>query len=218
METIFKRRRRALAHFDFDETLIKLAFAELRAKFFACAVGSFVGDTLRSAFRSVATDCFRRRNRHGGADFDRNSRRRGRKQKIKQALLGGLLGALGDLIQFFLAHHLDGGFHQIAHHGLDIAADVADLGVAGSPPRAQKGSKRQGVPRRRAISVLPTRPVEPDHRRNIFRHHLFSHFGRELLTAHAIAQGDGYGTLGGSLSDDVLIQLDYDFARSELVK
>src|SRR5579864_4250719 len=52
-------------------------------------------------------------------------------QEVEDALFGGLLGAICDFVELFLAHHVDRGFHQVAHHGLDVAADVADLGVFG---------------------------------------------------------------------------------------
>ena len=52
-----------------------------------------------------------------------------RKQQIEHALFRGLFGALGDLVQFFFAHHVDRSFHQIAHHGFDVAAHVAHFGV-----------------------------------------------------------------------------------------
>ena len=55
--------------------------------------------------------------------------RRGRQQQIEQALFGGLLGALGYFVEFFFADHVDAGFDQIADHGFDVAAYVADFGV-----------------------------------------------------------------------------------------
>jgi hypothetical protein len=56
-----------------------------------------------------------------------------------------------------------------------------------------------------------------DHQ-NIFGEHIFRHFGREFLPAHAVAQRDGDRAFCGGLSDDVLVQLDDDFARSEFVE
>ncbi len=56
-----------------------------------------------------------------------------------------------------------------------------------------------------------------DHQ-NIFGKNVFRHFGRELLPPHAVAQRHGHGALGRGLSDDVLVELNDDFARSQLVK
>src|SRR5428012_16028 len=43
----------------------------------------------------------------GGSRVRRNGRRR--EEQIEQPIFGGLLGALGDFVEFFLAHHVDGG-------------------------------------------------------------------------------------------------------------
>jgi hypothetical protein len=57
-----------------------------------------------------------------------------------------------------LALLLDGHVDQVAHDGVDVLADVADLGELG---RLDLDEGRIGQPaRRRAISVLPT-PVGP---------------------------------------------------------
>src|SRR4029077_14669594 len=62
----------------------------------------------------------------GGAD---SGRRRKREEKIEDALFGSLFGAVGDFIEFFLADHVDGSLDEIADHGFDIPADVADFRV-----------------------------------------------------------------------------------------
>ncbi len=59
--------------------------------------------------------------------------------------------------------------------------------------------------------------MKADHQ-NIFGKHIFRHFGRELLPAHAVAQSDGDRALRGGLSDDVFVQLDDNFARREFVE
>ena len=53
-------------------------------------------------------------------------------QQIEDALFGGLFGAICDFVELFFADHVDRGLHEIAHHGLDVAANVADFGVLGS--------------------------------------------------------------------------------------
>ena len=69
---------------------------------------------------------------------------------------------------------------------------------------------------RRAISVLPT-PVGPDHD-DVLGDDFFGQLGRELLAAHAIAQGDGDGALGLVLSDDIFVEFGDDFARRQFVE
>ncbi len=125
-----------------------------------------------------------------------------------------MLGALGDLVQFFLAHHVDGRFHQIAHHGFHVATHVADLRVFGGFhfDEGATGQARQ-APRNFRFS----NSGGPDHQ-NIFGQNIFGHFRREFLAAHAIAQRHGYRAFCGGLPDNVFVQLDDNFARCELVK
>ena len=40
--------------------------------------------------------------------------------------------------------------------------------------------------------------------------------GRQLLPAHAVAQRDGHGALGGLLAHNVLVQLGDNLARRQL--
>ena len=54
----------------------------------------------------------------------------GRIEDVEQALLGGVAGLDRNPRAFLLAHHLDRDFGEVADHRLDIASDVADLGVA----------------------------------------------------------------------------------------
>src|ERR1700682_1078877 len=60
----------------------------------------------------------------------RGRRQRGQKQ-VEHALFSGLLGAIRDFIELFLAHHINRGFYQVAHHGFHVAANVTDFGVFG---------------------------------------------------------------------------------------
>ena len=198
----FKRGHGALADLDFHQALIELAFAQLRAKFFARAIGG------------IAAQRFGQRGTGGGARNSTGRRGEARQQQVEQALFGGLLGALGDFVEFFFAHHVDGGFHQVAHHGFDVAADVADFGVL---RRFHLDERAAGQAREAPRDFRFAHAGGTDHQ-NIFRQHFFGHFGSEFLPADAIAQGDGHGALGGGLPDDVLVELDDDFARSQFVE
>ena len=76
----FKRRHRAFAYFDVDHALIELPFAQLCPQFLASA------QRLLTLLRDVG--------------FSRVRRQRGRRwqQQVEDALFGGLLGAVGNLI------------------------------------------------------------------------------------------------------------------------
>ena len=107
----FKRGHGALANFHFHQALIELAVAKLRAQFFARAVG--LVPALRFGLDGVdelADDSLGA----GGGEA--------REQQVEHALFGGLFGALGHFVELLLAHHVDGGLHQVAHHGFNVAA------------------------------------------------------------------------------------------------
>jgi hypothetical protein len=63
-----------------------------------------------------------------GLGFGRHARGHRGQQHIEQALFGVHLGLVGDVFELLLAHHVDGDLDQVADHGFDIAADVADFG------------------------------------------------------------------------------------------
>ena len=192
---ISKGRHLALADFHFHHALIELAFAQLGAEFVAGA---------RDLFAAL---------RFGGGIYFRGHGRR-RQQQIEQALFGGLFGALGDFVELFLADHVNRGFHQVADHGFNVAADVADFGVFRGFHFHERAA---GQTREAARDFRLAHAGGTDHQ-NIFRQNVFGEFGREFLAADAIAQGDGHGFFGEVLADDVFVQLDNDFARRELVE
>jgi hypothetical protein len=63
--------------------------------------------------------------------FSPGGGRRGRQQQIEQALLGARFRLRIDVVLTLGAHHVDRHVHQLAHHGLDVAAHVADFGELG---------------------------------------------------------------------------------------
>ena len=139
--------------------------------------------------------------------------RRWQKQ-IEQALFGGLLGALGDFVELFFADHVDGCFDQIADHGFNVAADVADFGIFRSFDFHERAARQA---REAAGDFRLADAGGPDHQ-NIFRKNFLGQLRLKLLAANAVAQGDGDGFFRRVLPDDVFIELDDDFARSELVE
>ncbi len=192
----FKGGHGALADFDFDQALVELGFAELGAEFVTGAIGGVCGD---------------RNGRGAGGIADRCN---GREQQVEDALFGGLLGALGDFVELFLADHINGGFDQVAHHGLDIAADVADFGVLGGFDLRKRTA---GQAREAAGDFRFADAGGADHQ-DVFGEDFFGHFGSELLAADTVAQSNGDGALGGGLADNVFVELDDDLARGEFVE
>ena len=167
--------------------MIELAVAKLRAKLFACAVGLITP----MGFGLDRCRGIRLRGRE----------RRGREEQVKNALLRGLFRAFGNFVEFFLTHHVDGRLHQIAHHGFDVAADVADLGVFRCFHLHERASGQPGeAPRDFRLADSG----RADHQ-NVLGENVFRHFGREFLPADTVAQRDGNRALGGGLPDDVFI-------------
>ena len=109
--------------------------------------------------------------------------------------------ALGDLIQFFpsLLHHVDGGFHEVPHHGLHVAAHVADFGVLRCFNFYEGAA---GEPREAPRNFRFSHAGGSD-QQNIFWQDVFGQFGRQLLATHAVAHaGHGDGALRGTLPDN----------------
>src|ERR1700730_10934587 len=193
-----ERGHGALAHLDFDHALVEFAFPQLDTELVAGAV--------RFAARVFGLGLAGRRAIH------RNGRRW--EQQVEQALFSSLFGALGNFVELFLADHVDGGLDQVAHHRFDVAADVANLGVLRRFDLDERAARQTSQPAR---DFRFTDAGGTDHQ-NIFWQNLFGQLGGKLLPAHAIAQSDGHGALGSSLADDILVELDHDFARGQLVK
>ena len=108
---------------------------------------------------------------------------------------------------------LDRDLDEIAHHRLDVAADVADLGEL---RRFHLQERRLREPRQAAGDLGLADAGRPDHQ-DVLRRDLFGHVGRELLAAHAVAQRDGDRALGRALADHVLVQLGDDLPRRQRV-
>ena len=192
----FERRHGAFADFEIHHALVQFAFTKLTRNF--------------SRVRSVCSRC---RGAIGFRDCSRGSRRR-RKQKIENPLFGGVFGAIGHFIELFFADHVDGGFHQVANHGLHVAPDVTDFRVFRSFHFDERAAREA---RQSPRDFRFAHASRADHQ-NIFGQDVFGDFWRKFLAAHAIAQRHRYGTLGRVLSDDVFIQLDDDFPRRHVVQ
>ena len=82
--------------------------------------------------------------------------------------------------------------HQVAHHRLDVAADVADLGEL---RRLDLDERRLREPRQPARDLGLADAGRPDHQ-DVLRRDLLGELRRQLLPPHAVAQRDGHGALG----------------------
>ncbi len=100
---------------------------------------------------------------------------------------------------------------QVAHHRLDVAPDVAHLGELGCL-HLEERRLREARQAPRDLRLADAR--RPDHQ-DVLRRHLLRHLRRQLLPAHAVAQGDRDRALRVVLADDVLVQLRDDLARRE---
>src|SRR5258707_873497 len=108
--------------------------------------------------------------------------------------------------------HFD--FHQVAHHGFHVAADVADFGVF----RSLHFHKRAAGEASQAPRDLRFADAGRADHQNIFRQDVFRNFGWQLLAAHAVAQCHGDGAFRCILPDDILVELRHDFARRHVVE
>ena len=117
------------------------------------------------------------------------------------------------LLEALVADHVHGQLHEIAHHRLDVAADVADLGELRG---FHLDERRLREPREPARDLGLADAGRPDHQ-DVLRRDLLGQLGRQLLAPHPVAQRDGHGALGGRLPDDVLVQFGDDLARRQRV-
>src|SRR6202158_1013308 len=192
----FERGHGALANFEVHHALVELAFPKLDAELFARALGLFA---LRGNL---------------GVWSAGRGRRSRRKQEVEHAFFRGLLGAVGDFVEFFLADHVDGGLYEVADHRLHIAADVSDFRVF----RSFNLDERAAGEARQAARDFRFSDAGGANHQNVFGQNVLGDFRRKLLAADAVAQSDSDGALGRSLPDDVLVELRHDFARRHVIE
>ena len=132
-----------------------------------------------------------------------------RQQRVEHALFGRIRGALAHLGDLLVARHLHGDFGQVLDDGIDVAADVADLGELGG---LHFHERRVREPREAARDLGLAAAGGADHEDVLGRDFLAQRI-LDLHAAPAIAQRDGDRALGGALADDVLVEFGDDFAR-----
>jgi hypothetical protein len=113
------------------------------------------------------------------------------------------------LLHRLLAVMLDRRLGEVADDGVDVAADVADLGELG---RLDLDEGRVGQPRQAPRDLGLADAGRPDHQDVLGRDLGAQRLGH-LLAAPAVAQRDGHGALGARLADDVLVEFGDDFLR-----
>ena len=116
-----------------------------------------------------------------------------------------------DFLEAFFAHHIDRQLRQVAHHRLDVAADIADFSEL---RRLDLDERRLGQPREPPRNLGLADAGRPNHQ-NVLGHDVFGELGRKLLPAHAVAQRDGNRALRVLLADDVLVELGDDLTRRQ---
>ena len=97
-------------------------------------------ETAGAVFRVSAGSC-RCRAAESWPSAAGGRRRRRRQQDVEQALFGVHLGAVFHFFEALFAHHVDGDLDQVADHGFDVAADVADLGELGGFDLEERASR-----------------------------------------------------------------------------
>src|SRR5690606_9271472 len=224
---------RGLLDLDIDEALLELAVAqqgpELLPRPLAALLDALpIGVVRRGGIGELALlDLAGRPDDEGAADgllrlgAGAGGRRRGapdlgdgREEQVEEALLDALLGDLFDLGLALFADHVDRDVHEVADHGLDVAADVADLGELGrldlDERRAGEAGEAPGD-----LGLPDARGSDHD---DVVGHDLFAQLVIDALAAPAVAQRDGDRLLGGVLAHDVLVQLRDDLPRGQLVE
>ena len=116
-------------------------------------------------------------------------------------------------VEPLFADHVDRQLDEIAHHRLDVAPDVADLGKLRRLDLDERRLREPGEPAR---DLRLADAGRPDHQ-DVLRDDVLGHVGRQLLPPHAVAQRDGDRALRVLLPDDVLVELDDDLPRRQRV-
>ena len=171
-------------HLHIDLPVVELALAQHLAKLLPCrAIGGL---------HVVEIDLARRR-----------------QQRVEHALLGALGGAIAHFARLGLARLLDPRLRQIADDGVDVAADVTDLGELG---RLDLDERRIGELGEPAGDLGLAHAGGSDHE-DVLRRDLLPQRLGDLLPAPPVSQRYRHRPLGRILSDDVLVQLMHDLGR-----
>src|SRR3990172_1852013 len=186
-------RRRLLLRLELHGPLVEPARAELRAELLLGRLPRRVGrDLLERAARERLL-------------------RAARQQELEQALLGELLGLLLDPRGHLGLDHGHRELGEVPDHRLDVAPDVADLGVLGGLD-LQEGRLGELREPPRDLGLPDAR--RPDHD-DVLRRHLVAQLGGQVLPPPAVAERHGHRPLRPLLSPAVPVELGDDLDRRE---
>ncbi len=130
-----------------------------------------------------------------------------RQKQVHEAGLGFGFGLLLHRGRLLLAHEADGYLHEVADHGLHVAAHVAHLGELGGLHLDEGGAAQLG----QTPGNLGLADAGGAHHDDILRRHLVAQVLGQLLPAPAVAYGNSHHALGLVLADDELVQFRDDF-------
>ena len=203
---------------DLDQAHVEEPALDVGARAGADALRLVVGDRLGRRLRRlllllrerVAED----RTERGGERvlLLRLLRDRLRVEEIDDPLDRGGVGGLAHVGAPFVRDHPDRRLGEIADHRLDVAADVADLGVL---RRLDLDERRAGERGQAARDLGLPHAGRSDHQ-DVLRGDLFADGLGQPLATVAVAHRDGNGALGVGLADDVAVERSDDLARGEL--
>ena len=145
---------------------------------------------------------------HGGDGGGR------RQEQVEQPLLDPCLGLLLDPAPLGVAHQDDRRLDQVADQALDVAADVADLGVLGRLGLHERGADQHRQPAGDLGLAHAGRPDQHD----VLGRDLLAQVLGELPAPPAVPQRDRHGALGVGLAHDVAVQLGDDLAGRQLAR
>ncbi len=132
-------------------------------------------------------------------------------EEIEESFFDAPFGFLFDLFAFAFPHESNGVLDQFPHHAFDIAAVVADFGVFRRFDFDEGGASQARQPPR---DFRLADAGGADHE-DVLRGHIAAHLFGKPLPPPSIADGDGHGTFGVILADDVAVERRDDFSRRE---
>jgi hypothetical protein len=135
---------------------------------------------------------------------------RARQQRVEDPFFGSLLRPGAHAAHRLLAGLLDADLDEIAHDGVDVAPDVADLGELGG---LDLDERRIREAREAARDLGLAHAGRPDHQ-DVLRRDLLAQRLGDLLAPPAVPERDRDRALRPALADDVLVQLVHDLLGS----
>ena len=141
-------------------------------------------------------------------------RRGSRQQQVEQPLLRPPLGLRVHFVLPLSAHHGDRRVHEVTHHGLDVAPDIAHLGELRSFHLDEWGARQA----RQAPGDLGLPDAGRPDKDDVVGRDLVPDLLGSLRPPPAIPHRDGHRLLRGVLPDDVPVQFGDDLPRGQFLE